>query len=180
MSTAPAASQTARLSSGNQTDLEPLPAPASSHCELDVLKALGWQAAYDLTGYSINTTLPYNCSSQTWQSLGCLHSLTNLTLKGSLPALPGSWGANGSFPALQAMTFASSSLTGALPSSWSGTKAFPELRTLSLNMTQLSGSLPDAWGQPGAFAQLVELYLDQTEITGTGTGSSSCVIPSEL
>lgn len=98
----------------------PAAAPVTSIptvCELQVLTLLGWQHAYNPAGYAIYSELPANCSSSTWQSLGCLVSLTNLTLTGSLPALPDSW-SNGSFPALQVLNLSSSRIAGTLPASW--------------------------------------------------------------
>lgn len=134
--------------------------------ELDLLTTLGWQHVYDPSGYSINASLPDNCSLFTWLSLGSLHTVTNLTLNGNLPDLPDSWASNGSFPSLLAMNFSETDLGGSLPSSWSSSSAFPQLSTLSFNATHLSGTLSDAWGQPGSFSKLTELYLDHTNITG--------------
>ena len=122
--------------------LSPASGPLASDCEHNTLKLLGWQQAYSPQGYTINTQLPSNCSIATWQALGCLKTLTNLTLTGSLPDLPDAWGANDSFPALQAMNFSSASLAGTLPSSWGLDMAFPQLQTMDFSMTQLSGQLP--------------------------------------
>ena len=145
-------------------------APADSasepDCEHKVLQLLGWQQAYDPTGYSINAELPSNCSLQTWQSLGCLKSLTNLTLTGRLFNLPDAWATNGSFPALQAVNLSTAQLRGPLPDTWGQGAAFPQLRLLNLSTTELSGTLPAAWAQTGAFSQLVELHLDATNISG--------------
>jgi len=74
-------------------------------CEHRLLQLLGWEQAYNSSGYSIFAELPLNCSLQTWQSLGCLKSLRNLTLTGSLFNLPDAWATNGSFPALHAVNF---------------------------------------------------------------------------
>ena len=141
-------------------------APSVQAIELDLLNTLGWQHMYDPSGYSIDASLPSNCSLATWASLGSLHKVTNLTLNGNLPDLPDSWASNGSFPSLLAMNFSVTDLGGSLPSSWSSSSAFPHLSTLSFNATQLSGTLPEAWGQPGSFPKLTELYLDHTDITG--------------
>ena len=148
----------------------PAAAPSTSSpvhtCELEVLTLLGWQHAYDPAGYSIEAVLPTNCSSQTWQSLGCLGHLINLTLTGSLPDLPDSWAANGSFPALQTMNFSNTDLVGTLPEVWAQSTAFPQLQLLNLTMTGLSGTLPAAWGQAGAFAHLLELHVADTNTSG--------------
>ena len=148
----------------------PAAAPSTSSpvqtCELEVLTLLGWQYAYNPAGYSIEAMLPTNCSSQAWQSLGCLEHLTNLTLTGSLPDLPGSWAANGSFPALQAMNFSNTDLVGTLPEVWAQSTAFPQLQLLNFSATGLSGTLPAAWGQAGAFAHLLELHVADTNTSG--------------
>ncbi len=148
------------------SSLAPPPANASSGCELDVLTTLGWQQAFNPSGYSIAAVLPLNCSSVTWQSLGCLNTLTNLTLTGSLPDLPDSWAASNSFAALQVINMSSASLAGSLPSSWASPLAFPSLKVLNFSVTQLSGTLPLDWGQRGSFAELEELHLGMTDITG--------------
>ena len=146
--------------------LPPASGPLASHCEHNTLRLLGWQQAYSPHGYSINTQLPSNCSLATWQALGCLKTLTNLTLTGSLPDLPDAWGANDSFHAVQAMNFSSASLVGTLPSSWALDMAFPQLQTIDFSMTQLSGQLPSTWGKRGAFQQLQALHLSQVNIAG--------------
>lgn len=128
--------------------------------------SLGWQRVYDPAGYYVNASLPLNCSLSTWQSLGSLTTLKNLTLTGTLPDLPDQWAANGTFPALQAMNFSGAALAGSLPSSWSSRTAFPQLQTLDFRATKLSATLPDTWGQHGSFSKLTELYLDHTDITG--------------
>ena len=142
------------------------PANASSGCELDVLTTLGWQQAFNPNGYSITAALPLNCSSVTWQSLGCLKTLTNLTLTGSLPDLPGSWAANNSFAALQIINISSASLASSLPYSWASHLAFPSLKVLNISVTQLSGTLPLDWGQRDSFVELEELHLGITGVTG--------------
>ncbi len=152
----------------------PALAPALSHasgflapdCEHNTLTLLGWQQAYSPQGCTINTQLPSNCSSATWQALGCLKNLTSLTLTGHLPDLPDAWGANDSFPSLQAMKFSSVSLAGTLPSSWAQDMAFPQLQTMDFSMTQLSGPLPATWGKPGANQQLKVLHLNHINIAG--------------
>ncbi len=146
--------------------LSPASGPLASDCEHDTLNLLGWQQAYNPHGYTINSQLPSNCSLATWQALGCLKTLTNLTLTGSLPDLPDAWSANDSFPALQAMNFSTASLAGTLPSSWALDMAFPQLETIDFSMTQLSGQLPATWGQRGAFQQLQVLHLSQVSIAG--------------
>ena len=135
-------------------------------CELSTLQTLGWQQAYKPSGYSIDTKLPSNCSLDTWQSLGCLQSLTNLTLTGSLPGLPDSWADNGSFSALQTMNFSLSGLTGSLPDSWAQPSAFPALQTMNFSVTCLTGTLPTIWAGSSAFPNLTALYLQQTNVTG--------------
>lgn len=101
----------------------PLSAPAPEsvqplqYCELDVLDTLRWQQAYDPAGYSVVAPLPLNCTVETWQAMGCLKSLVNLTLTGQLPDLPDSWGANGSFPMLQSMNFSAALLPVHYPAS---------------------------------------------------------------
>jgi len=149
--------------------LPPAPAPESvlalKDCEQDVLGLLGWQQMYDPDGYTIHAALPLNCSTETWQALGCLKSLVNLTLIGQLPHLPDSWAGNGSFPALQTMNFSSSSVAGLLPSIWAVGTVFPELTVLNLSSTQLSGTLPTEWGQSHGFPKLVKLDLGFINIT---------------
>ena len=142
------------------------PSASLPDCEHKVLQLLGWQQAYNPNGYSINAELPPNCSLQTWQSLGCLKSLTNLTLTGSLFNLPDAWATNGSFLTLQAVNLSTAQLGGPLPDTWGQGAAFPQLRLLKLSTTELSGTLPAAWAQTGAFSQLVELHLDATNISG--------------
>ena len=141
-------------------------APVQSECELRLLNQLGWQQAYQASGYSIAAQLPPNCSTDTWQSLGCLHSLTNLTLSGSLPNLPGAWAANGSFPALEMLTFSGAELGGPLPDNWMQAGSFPQLMTLDLSSTQVSGTLPAGWGQGGAFSRLSALNLTNVSLSG--------------
>ena len=136
------------------------PSPGSSNtCELEVLKQLGWQQAYHPDGYSINAQLPASWSSVTWQSLGCLTTLNNLTLTGSLPSLPDSWASNGTFSSLTALDLSHAQLNGTLPTSWGSPHSFPQLRTLNLTDTQLSGTLPACWGYEGAFEALQVLHL---------------------
>ena len=117
--------------------------PQLLSCEMRVLGALGWQLAYNSAGYSINAQLPTNCSTDTWQSLGCLQSLTNLTLIGNLShlQLPDSWAFAGSFPALTSLNLSATALSGSLPSSWAGPHAFSQLTVLSLVSTQITGNL---------------------------------------
>lgn len=152
--------------------IAPAPSPGSAlpSCEIGVLTNLGWQQAFNQAGYAINAELPSNCSLSTWQSLSCLQHLTNLTLIGSLPDLPDSWGANDSFPALQALNVSTASLAGPLPSSWAQGTAFAALLTMNLSMTQLSGTLPTTWSQSSAFPSLTEIYLHQTNIRGLSSG----------
>lgn len=142
--------------------------PSSSTCELQVLQLLGWQQAYNASGYAIVAEWPSNCSASTWQALGCLQSLVSLTLTGTLPDLPDSWAGNGSFAALQIMNFTgpAGNIAGSLPSSWAAPTAFPELQVLNLSTTQLSGTLPPEWGQPGALSALSELHLAGANLTG--------------
>lgn len=137
------------------------PLPAMPACEQNVLNALGWQQAYNPRGYSINAELSTKVSLDAWESLGCLTSLTNLTLGGTMPSLPDSWAANGSFPALRSMNFSSANLVGSLPASWGKPGAFPELLNMNFSSTQLFGRLPGAWGNPQAFSKLQELHLQQ-------------------
>ena len=139
---------------------------AEQDCEVTVLSLLGWQNVYDPGGYSINGILPSNCSLSTWESLGCLHSLVNLTLTGNLPSLPSSWAQNGSFPTLQSIDFGASNLVGTLPADWGQSTAFPKLTLLNLTATQLSGTLPEAWAQPNAFSKLAQLQLAVVNISG--------------
>lgn len=146
------------------SDLQP--DASAGDCELSTLQMLGWQQAYNPSGYSIDTKLPSNCSLDTWQSLGCLHSLTNLTLTGSLPSLPDSWADDGSFFALQTMNFSLSGLTGSLPDSWAQPSAFPALQTMNFSVTSVTGTLPTSWAGSSAFPSLTALYLQQTNITG--------------
>ena len=127
---------------------------------------MGWQQAYNPAGYNVDAVLPLNCSAETWQALGCLKSLVNLTLTGQLPDLPDSWAGNGSFPALQTLKFSSSSVAGSLPSIWALDIAFPELTVPNLSSTQLSGTLPTERGQSNAFPKLAELDLGFVNITG--------------
>ena len=91
----------------NFTDLAPAPAPFAqsfvTDCELHILNLLGWQQVYDPKGYTLAEEMPSNCSMSTWQSLGCLKALQNLTLTGSLLDLPDSWADTESFPALETL-----------------------------------------------------------------------------
>lgn len=149
------------------TTLHPDPLAPNISCELEVLNTLGWLKEYNPSGYSINTQLPANLTAESWQSLGCLQSLTNLTLTGSMPNLPDAWGNSNSFPRLQSLTLAASGLAGSLPVSWHQPTAFSNLRTLNLSFTQLSGTLPASWAQPHAFPALLELDLSATALHGT-------------
>lgn len=142
------------------------PSASAGDCELSTLQTLGWRQVYNPSGYSIDTKLPANCSLDTWQSLGCLQSLTNLTLTGSLPGLPDAWAHDGSFPALQILNFSLSGLTGSLPDSWAQASAFPALQTMNFSVTSLTGTLPTSWAESSAFPNLTALYLQQTNITG--------------
>ena len=137
-------SQQAEQPTANATTFQTAQPPSSSTCELQVLQLLGWQQAYSASGYAIVAEWPSNCSASTWQALGCLQSLVNLTLTGSLPTLPDTWADNGSFPALQIMNFTgpAGNIAGSLPSSWAAPTAFPELQVLNLSTTQISGTLP--------------------------------------
>ena len=108
--------------------------------ELQLLSLLGWEGLYEPSGYSINSILPSNCSQSTWQALGSLHSLVNLTLTGSLPDLPTSWAGTQAFPALQSVVLAASNLSGTLPAEWSQSPALAALRVLNLSATHISGS----------------------------------------
>lgn len=144
-------------------------APASAghtDCEQNILQQLGWQQYYNSSGYSINAHLPSNCSTRIWQSLGCLQSLTNLTLQGSLPHLPEFWSFSASFSSLQNLNLSIANLTGPLPISWCNPGAFPNLQLLNLTGTQLSGSLPAEWGQANAFPKMSKLYLAAVNLTG--------------
>lgn len=141
--------------------LSPASGLIASDCEHDTLNLLGWQQAYSPHGYTINSQLPSNCSTATWQALGCLKTLTNLTLTGSLPDLPDAWGANDSFPALQAMNFSSASLAGTLPSSWArhgvssiadnGLQHDAAVRSAACNLgpKECIPATPSATSQPG-------------------------------
>ncbi len=143
--------------------LSPASGPSAPDCKLNTLTLLGWEQAYSPQGYTINTQLPSNCSSATWQGL---RNLTKLTMTGHLPNLTNAWGTNDSFPALQAMKFSSATLAGTLPSSWAQDMAFPQLQTVYFSKTQLSGPLPATWGQTGAFQQLKVLHLINVNIAG--------------
>ena len=131
-----------------------------------MLQLLGWQHFYNPAGYTISTVLPANSTIETWHALGCLASLTNLTLTGSLPDLPNDWAVNGSFPALLLLNLSWAQLAGTLPELWSQSEAWPQLVNLDLSNTSVGGSLPVSWGQPGAFRKLSYLGLAHTEITG--------------
>ncbi len=74
---------------------------AAPDCELNVLARLGQRQAYNASGYTMDTELPANFTTDAWQSLGCLGSLTSINLTGSLPDLPDSWAENGNFKMLQ-------------------------------------------------------------------------------
>ena len=121
----------------------PSDVPQMLSCEMRVLSTLGRQQAYSSNGYSVDALLPANCTTDIWQSLGCLQSLTNLTLRGNLShlQLPGSWAAAGGFPALVSLNLSATALAGSLPSSWAGPHAFSQLRVLSLVSTQVTGDL---------------------------------------
>lgn len=139
---------------------------SSLDCEQHILQRLGWQHAYNSGGYSLTAELPQNCSIDIWQSLGCLISVTNITLTGSLPVLPDSWASNGSFPYLLALNLSTTKLSGTLPSAWSNPTAFPRLQMLNLSNTDLTGTLPETWANAGALSQLADLHLASTKLTG--------------
>ena len=145
---------------------QPDPSAAEPSCEQHLLGLLGWQSAYDPAGYVISTDLPGNLTADSWSSLGCLRSLTHLTLTGSIPDLPDAWATNGSFPVLQSLNFAASNIAGSLPDSWGQLNAFQKLQALNLSFTHLSGTLPATWAQPEAFPALTELDLSATSING--------------
>ena len=151
--------------------MSPTAEPSASSCELHVLQLLGWQQAFNASGYVIDAELPSNCSASTWQALGCLQSVVSLTLTGTLPSLPDAWAANGSFPYLQVLNFSgpAARFAGQLPSSWADSTAFPNLQILDLSTTQISGTLPATWGQMGAMPALSELHLAGTNMTGIYT-----------
>ena len=134
----------------------PSDVPQQLSCEMAVLSALGWQQPYNSNGYSINVQLPANCTKDTWQSLGCLQSLTNLTLIGNLSPfqLPDSWATAGCFPALVSLNLSATALAGSLPSSWATPEAFPQLQVLSLIGTQVTGTLLPGWAQKALSVQL--------------------------
>jgi len=140
---------------------------AAPDCELSILARLGQNQAYNASGYTINTELPVNFTSDAWQSLGCLSSLTSINLTGSLTDLPDSWADNGNFKMLQVMNFSNSGLAGTLPASWASPTAFPQLQIMNFSATSLSGTLPAAWGQAGSWSNLTELHLAQTNISGS-------------
>ena len=102
-----------------------VPLGAPPDCELSILARLGQNQGYNVSGYTINAELPTNFTSDTRQSLGCLCSLTSITLNGSLPDLPNSWADNGNFKMLQVMNFSDSGVAGTLPASWTTPTAFP-------------------------------------------------------
>ena len=138
----------------------------SFNCELQVLTSLGWLHAYDPNGYSVSAVSPSNLTLETWQSLGCLSGLTSLTFAGSALPLPDAWAFNNSFPALQALNFTNSSLSGTLPASWGQPDAFPELQLLDFSHTQLLGALPAEWAHDGAFRRLFKLQVRDNSISG--------------
>lgn len=135
--------------------------------EHQLLTQLGWQDVYDPSGYSIDGTLPSSCSVSTWEALGGLHAVVNLTLTGNLPDLPNCWADDGAFPALQSIVFATANLTGTLPAIWGQSPAFTALKVLNLSATHLSGTLPAAWGDSGAFPALEQLLLWGTNLIGS-------------
>lgn len=135
-------------------------------CELTTLAALGWQKAYSPDGYSITASLPHNLTFRTWQSLGCLSGLVNLTLAQQVPGLPDAWAGNSSFASLQTLNFSGTSLSGTLPAAWAQAGVFPQLKSLIFSETLLSGTLPPEWGQDTAFQSLTELHLAFVSITG--------------
>ncbi len=141
------------------------PLGAAPDCELSILAGLGQNQAYNASGYTINTELP-NFTTDAWQSLGCLSSLTSIKLTGSLPDLPNSWADNGNFNMLQVMNLSNSGLAGTLPASWATPTAFPQLQIINFSATLLSGTLPTAWGQAGSWSNLTELHLAETNISG--------------
>ncbi|KAL3156712.1 hypothetical protein ABBQ38_000986 [Trebouxia sp. C0009 RCD-2024] len=143
-------------------------------CELSMLTLLGQQDFYNASGYNITTELPDNFAPEAWQSLGCLKSVTSLSLTGSLPGLPDSWADSGCFPALQLLNLSGILPNAAwdynnstLPLSWSSAEAFPALAVLVLESLTLSGSLPAEFGSLTAFQQLETLYISDCGFTGT-------------
>ena len=165
--TAPTAtdSNTEAHATSNSSD-SPAHWPGQQTAELNLLSQLGWQSIFDSNGHSINAVLPSNCSVNTWQALGQLHSLVNLTLAGNLPDLPASWADPNSFPVLQSINFTSANLSGTLPDAWAQGTAFPKLKLMDFTATGLSGTLPESWGNKAAFPSLSEVHLAQTNIAG--------------
>lgn len=147
---------------------------AAPDCELGILARLGQNQAYNTSGYTINTELPANFTLDAWRLLGCLSSLTSITLNGSLPDLPDSWVENGNFNMLQVMNFSSSGLAGTLPASWASPTAFPQLQIMNFSATSLSGTLPVAWGEAESWSNLIELHLAQINISGSAHQSLVC------
>ena len=144
----------------------PEAAPEASACELATLSSLGWQDAFDPAGYEISAVLPPNTTFDTWESLGCLSSLVNLSLAQGVYPLPDAWATNGSFPLLQSLDLSTTDLSGTLPPIWAQPGAFPQLQILNLSFTRLEGTLPREWGQQGAFSSLSQLLLTHTSISG--------------
>ena len=142
-----------------------VPLGAAPDCELSNLTR-GQNQVYNASGYTINTELPTNFTTDAWQSLGCLSSLTSIKLTSSLPDLPNSWADNGNFKMLQVMNFSNSGLAGTLPASWASPTAFPQLQLMKFSATLLAGTLPTAWGQAGSWSNLKELHLAETSISG--------------
>ena len=125
-----------------------------------------------------------------WAKAGAMPNLTVLdaslnTLSGGLPAglaegapklaalalarnnltgpLPSSWGANGSFAALEVLNLDDNKLGGALPDAWAGLKA---AKAVSLANTGVAGPLPPAWAKDGAFPSLQVLNLAGNKLEG--------------
>ena len=154
------------------------PAPAASMltgCELTILSELGEVGSYKASGYPLYLHWTSSVSNSSWESLGCLQSLTELAINGIMPQLPDNWAANGSFPMLRVLSFSSNpnsagapraEINGVLPSSWGQPFAFPSLRYLDLANSSLSGPLPPAWGSQGGFQNLTQLQLYETNISG--------------
>ncbi|CAL8464777.1 g4312 [Coccomyxa elongata] len=100
-----------------------------------------------LQNINISDTLLTGTLPAEWSSLNLTYlKLDRNSLQGSIP---GTWGANGSFPVLFGLSLYSNFLTGTLPAAWAVEGAMPALRLLDVSRNNLSGVVPSGWGVPG-------------------------------
>lgn len=90
-------------------------------------------------------------------------SMCNVCCAGTIPL---SWAEPAAFPALQALQFQATQLTGSLPALLGTNGSLPALIFLEVDSSPLSGTLPEEWGSPSGFNQLGALKLTNCNISG--------------